>query len=512
MQYQQQRISTIQEYKYASQTKSARSNTPKTRDSRYEFSQDSIRTSNEYRSSKLTPEINQFLMACEIERLSAENDKLKFRIKEMQDNTQDKHNLVQQIMDLTNRLNDMSNIIEIYKHEKSELIIQTTTLQKEIQNQKQQQTDFYESRISNLLNEVDNLTSQLREFETFKINEMQILRNELEFAMKTEIERTTKKQELNSQFQREFLEGELKKWKELCNQKQKENDDLKNVILQKELNKQKELENQLLSYKNETERLNKLQITKQEEVEIWKQKYLKIQFINNDYQKLQIENQQYIDKFSAQEDRITLLTSQLNQYRQQIDNANALTQAEKNKTSQIFAQLTEMDKKKSEFENRYKNLLFEVDKLNEINKSKEQLFISQNIKIEEFQHSLIQYRSLNEEKTQEVENLRKFIIQLQQQIVKLEEQIDQLKRFQENCRVLSIEIDRLNEENKEQDLELRQWRMQYADQGFFIKQLQDQLCMIVVLISEIESLRSRLLEKDLEVEEARRSSLAPYKI
>lgn len=30
-----------------------------------------------------------------------------------------------------------------------------------------------------------------------------------------------------------------------------------------------------------------------------------------------------------------------------------------------------MDKKKSEFENRYKNLLFEVDKLNEINKSKE---------------------------------------------------------------------------------------------------------------------------------------------
>lgn len=36
--------------------------------------------------------------------------------------------------------------------------------------------------------------------------------------------------------------------------------------------------------------------------------------------------------------------------------------------------------------------------------------------------------------------------------------------------------------------------------------------MIVVLISEIESLRSRLLEKDLEVEEARRSSLAPYKI
>lgn len=36
--------------------------------------------------------------------------------------------------------------------------------------------------------------------------------------------------------------------------------------------------------------------------------------------------------------------------------------------------------------------------------------------------------------------------------------------------------------------------------------------MIVVLISEIESLRSRLLEKDFEIEDARRTSLAPYKI
>ncbi|CAK89050.1 unnamed protein product (macronuclear) [Paramecium tetraurelia] len=512
MQYQQQRISTTQEYKYTSQTKSARTNTPKTHHSPYEFSLDSIRSPQENRSSKLTPEISQFLMACEIERLSAENEKLKFRIKEMQDNAQDKYHLELQIIDLTHRLNDMSKIIEIQKYDKSELIMQTTTLQKEIQHQKQQQTDFYESRISNLLNEVDNLTTQLREFDTLKFDEIQILRNELEFAMKTEIEKKKQKQELNSQIQREFLEGELKKWKEMCNQKQSENDDLKNTIFQKELSKQRELEHQLLSYKNETERMNKVLVSKQEDIEIWKQKYLKLQNINEDYKKLQIENQQFLDKFKAQEERNTLLTSQLNQYRQQIENANALILAEKNKTSQIFTQLAETDKKKSEFENRYKNLLLEVDKLNEINKTKEQLAITQNIKIEEFQHSLIQYRSLNEEKAQEVDTLRKFIIQLQQQIVQLEEQIDQLKRFQENCRVLSIEIDRLNEENKAQDLELRQWRMQYADQGFLIKKLQDQLCVIVVLVSEIESLRSRLLEKDLEVEDARRSSLAPYKM
>ncbi|CAD8098166.1 unnamed protein product [Paramecium sonneborni] len=512
MQYQQQRILTASEYKYATQTKSVRSNTPHTRDSRYELSSDSLRSTYENRSSKLTPEICQFLMACEIERLLAENDKLKFRIKEMSDNTQDKHHLEQQIIDLTNRLNDIANIVEIYKHEKSELIIQTTTLQQEIQYQKQQQTNFYETRISNLLNEVDKLTAQLRDFETLKADDMQILRNQLEFTMKTEIEKTLQKQELNSQFQREFLEGELKKWKELCNQKQKENDDLKNIIQQKELNKKRELENQLLSYKNETDRVNKLLTTKLEEIENWKQKYLKLQLINDDQKKIQIDNQQLLDNFTLQENKINLLTSQLNQSRLQIDNANALTLSEKNKANQIIAQLTDIEKKKNEFENRYKNLLLEIDKINEINKSKEQLVITQNIKIEEFQNTLIQYRSINEEKTQEIENLRRLIIKLQQQIGQFEEQINQLRKFQENCRVLSIEIDRLNEENKQQDTELKQWRMQYADQGFFIKKLQDQLCIIIVLVSEIESLRSRLLEKEHEIEETRRSSLAPYKI
>lgn len=67
-------------------------------------------------------------MACEIERLLSDNEKLRFRIKEMQDNAQDRHHLEQQIIDLTNRLNEMSNVVETYKYEKSELIIQTTTL------------------------------------------------------------------------------------------------------------------------------------------------------------------------------------------------------------------------------------------------------------------------------------------------------------------------------------------------------------------------------------------------
>ena len=41
----------------------------------------------------MTPQIVEFLMACEIERLGSENEKLKFRIKEIQDNKQDRLHL-----------------------------------------------------------------------------------------------------------------------------------------------------------------------------------------------------------------------------------------------------------------------------------------------------------------------------------------------------------------------------------------------------------------------------------
>lgn len=81
MQY-QQRIQS--EYKYT-ETKQVRSNTPQTRESRYvpDSTIDSLRPSQESRQSKLTPQICQFLMACEIERLLSDNEKLRFRIKEM---------------------------------------------------------------------------------------------------------------------------------------------------------------------------------------------------------------------------------------------------------------------------------------------------------------------------------------------------------------------------------------------------------------------------------------------
>ncbi|CAD8195139.1 unnamed protein product [Paramecium pentaurelia] len=515
MSYQQQRIQNIQEYKYTSETKTVRSNTPQTRETRYqihETSIDNIRSTPESRQQKLSPQICQFLMACEIERLGSENEKLRFRIKEIQDNTQDRHHLEQQIIDLTNKLNEMINIVETHKIEKSELIIQITTLQEEIHEQKELQTNYYESRVVNLSNQIDNLTLQLREFETIKLDEMQVLRNQLESEMKTEIEKAIQTQELNSQYQREFLEGELKKWKDLCNQKQKENDELKNVILQKEINKQRELENQLQSYKNETERVNKLLVSKSEETENWKQKYLKLQLMNDDYKRIQQENQQLNDTILVLESQLKQRQEQQNQIKQQLENANNQFLSEKSKVNQLLTELQDIQKKKQEVEGRYQNLLLEVDKLNQIIKQKEQITITQTTKIEEFQSTFVQYRNTIEDKSQEIENLRRLLTKLQQQIIQLEDQVEQLKKFQENCRVLSAEIDRLNDEIKVQDDELRQWRMQYADEGSIIKKLQDQLQIIVVLASEVESLRMRLHDKEQEVEDVRRSSLAPYKI
>ena len=41
--------------------------------------------------------------------------------------------------------------------------------------------------------------------------------------------------------------------------------------------------------------------------------------------------------------------------------------------------------------------------------------------------------------------------------------------------------------------------------------LEEQLVTMVLLFAEIDSLRMRLIEKEKEVQEVRRSSLAPYR-
>lgn len=85
-----------------------------------------------------------------------------------------------------------------------------------------------------------------------------------------------------------------------------------------------------------------------------------------------------------------------------------------------------------------------------------------------------------------------------------------------NCgdkiKILSEEIDRLTYENKSQLDDLERLKLRFSE-TLSIEKRHEQFCMSFVLMaSEVESLRSRVLEKDREVESMRKSMLMSARV
>ena len=79
-------------------------------------------------------------------------------------------------------------------------------------------------------------------------------------------------------------------------------------------------------------------------------------------------------------------------------------------------------------------------------------------------------------------------------------------------RVLSGEIDRLTEIIEIHKAEIGELRIRFADEAALHKRINEHMALMVVLFAEIESLRQRVKDKEKEVEDVRRSSLAPFKV
>lgn len=63
----------------------------------------------------------------------------------------------------------------------------------------------------------------------------------------------------------------------------------------------------------------------------------------------------------------------------------------------------------------------------------------------------------------------------------------------------------------EREEELSELRIRFSDEAALTKRINEHLALFVVLFAEIESLRKRVKDKEKEVDEVRRSSLAPYR-
>lgn len=58
--------------------------------------------------------------------------------------------------------------------------------------------------------------------------------------------------------------------------------------------------------------------------------------------------------------------------------------------------------------------------------------------------------------------------------------------------------------------EISELRLRYVDDNALEKRINEHLALFVVLFAEIESLRKRVKDKEKEVNDVRRSSLATY--
>lgn len=120
--------------------------------------------------------------------------------------------------------------------------------------------------------------------------------------------------------------------------------------------------------------------------------------------------------------------------------------------------------------------------------------------------------------TTEIERLRTLLVrkdeeieQWKQKYFKLEAQLSELHILREKNRVLNSEIDRLNALISELETENAQLKLSLVNINDLQLKIQDLLMLSVQLFAEIESLRSRVKDKERQVDEMRRSSLAAYR-
>lgn len=78
--------------------------------------------------------------------------------------------------------------------------------------------------------------------------------------------------------------------------------------------------------------------------------------------------------------------------------------------------------------------------------------------------------------------------------------------------MLSAEIDRQNEVIEGFKEEVGELRLKMTDEMALQRRINEHMALMVILFAEIESLRKRVKDKEREVEDVRRSSLAPFKV
>lgn len=112
---------------------------------------------------------------------------------------------------------------------------------------------------------------------------------------------------------------------------------------------------------------------------------------------------------------------------------------------------------------------------------------------------------------QEFKRLLNEVIKSENESKTMSSKIEEYQDYAKRIHILSAEIDRLQAENKAYDDDARRIRLKFADGLAQEKKQEDFNLMVVLMAVEIESLRSKLDQREINIDEMRRSILEPVR-
>lgn len=98
-----------------------------------------------------------------------------------------------------------------------------------------------------------------------------------------------------------------------------------------------------------------------------------------------------------------------------------------------------------------------------------------------------------------------------QESLVLVKKIEEYQDYATRIHILGAEIDRLRAENKAFDEDAKKIRLKFADGFAMEKKKEDMGLMAVLMAVEISSLRSRIDQREVNIDEMRKSILEPVR-
>ena len=468
--------------------------------------------------------------------LRAEYDRLEIRLREASTNSSLISEYESKFALLSQEIERLNNMLRVKDEDISQWRSRYDQLEisnREFGSYKSRLTE-YENKIALLSQEIERLNSMLRT----KDDELYSFRSRYEQLEVSSREMGGYKSRL-SEYENKLalLSQEVERLNSMLRNKDDEIYGLRRDIQNLEISSResasyqgqiREYENKLALLSQEVERLNGLVRTKESDLYAMKSKFESLEVSNRELNTYQSRARDYENKLAMLSQEIERLNSMLRTKDDELHTLNSRVSHWETMQSETITYKNKL----SDYESRFALMAQEVERLNVNLRNKESELADYRSK-----YSSLEYR-LQEQSTSSMEltRIRGTLTEYENKLALLSQEVERLNSIlrskegeieewrykysslegrnaqysEEKMRYLVSEVDRLTRVLEENDRELKSYRARFVDSSNLQTRIDDLLMKFVLLCVEIDNLRAKLVDKDVEVDTIRRSSLRRY--